>query len=79
VSPTWRQEAEALGRWEADRPNLLHFIAALTETRGIMRAEVARLQEVIAGVRNGRQALSGGVTTGFNVIQVVAANWIGCS
>ena len=37
-----------------------------------MRAEVARLQEVIAGVRNWRQALSGGVTTGFNVIQVVA-------
>ena len=65
------QAAEALGRWEADRPNLLHFIAALTETRGIMRAEVARLQDVIAGVRSARQAVSGGATTGFNVIQVL--------
>ena len=65
------QAAEALGRWEADRPNLLHFVAALTETRGIMRAEVARLQEVIAGARSARPTVSGGATTGFNVIQVI--------
>jgi len=67
------QAAEALERWEADRPNLLHFVAALTETRGIMRAEVTRLQEVSDGARSARPTVTGGARTGFNVIQVLVA------
>ncbi len=70
------QAAEALGRWEADRPNLLHFVAALTETRDIMRAEVTRLQEVIAGARSARPTVTGGARTGFNVIQVLVARTV---
>ena len=60
-----------LAKWEADRPNLLLFITALTETRNMVRAEVKRLQEVVAGLRNPRGTVGGGgVTQGFNVIQV---------
>lgn len=64
------QEAEVLAKWEADRPNLLLFISALTETRNIMRVEVKRLEEVVSGLRNPRETHGGGVTSGFNVIQV---------
>ena len=59
-----------LAKWEADRPDLLLFIAALTETRNIMRVEVKRLEEVVSGLRNPRATHGGGVSSGFNVIQV---------
>ena len=63
-----------LYKWESERPNLLLFISALTETRNIMRAEIKRLQGVVAALRNPRESVGGGAISGFNVIQVRRAS-----
>jgi hypothetical protein len=58
-------------RWEDDRPGLKELIGALSETRDLMRREIKARTDALASGGAAAQAVGAGVTTGFNVIQVL--------
>lgn len=61
------RQAARVEAWEREVPNLKLFIQALVETRGLVAAEVKRIQEHLNALKGGNKI--GAVNAGFNVIQ----------